>query len=125
MYILQGIINYIMTKLIKFEKKGVDFMKIRTKISISVIATALVSIFLVVGPILFYSAKDIKQDSEGIVTKLMQEEALKVENALNEVKINVNNAENLILSTVNIERIRASQGELDNYENEIKPILME
>ena len=27
MYILQGIINYIMTKLIKFEKKGVDFMK--------------------------------------------------------------------------------------------------
>ena len=122
MYILQGIINYIMTKLIKFEKKGVDFMKIRTKISISVIATALVSIFLVLGAILFYSAKDIKRDSEGIVIKLMEEEALKVENTLNEVKINVNNAENLILSTVNIERIRASQGELDNYENEIKPI---
>lgn len=97
-------------------------MKIRTKISLSVIATALVSIFLVLGAILFYSAKDIKRDSEGIVIKLLEEEALKVENTLNEVKINVNNAENLILSTVDIERIRQSQEELDKYENEIKPI---
>lgn len=97
-------------------------MKIRTKISISVISTALISIFLVLGAILVYSGKDIKRDSEGIVIKLLEEEALKVENTLNEVKINVNNAENLILSTVDIEKIRKSQESLDQYEDEIRPI---
>ena len=97
-------------------------MKIRTKISMAVILTALISIFLVLGAIVFYSAKDIKRDSEGIVIKLLEEEALKVENTLNEVKINVNNAENLILTTIDIDRIRESQEALDQYENEIKPI---
>lgn len=94
-------------------------MKIRTKISLSVILTTLLSVFLILGAITIYSAKDIKKDAEGSVIRIIEEEALKVEGTLSIIKLNVDNFINLITSTADMNVITSSQEENDNYENTI------
>jgi methyl-accepting chemotaxis protein len=98
-------------------------MRIASKISLSVIATTLLSAVCIIGAIFMFVAGEIKEDAEKMVQRIMEGEAQKIEKTIYSVRYTVDNFENIIKTTMNLDEIKESQEKADQYENSIKVIL--
>jgi methyl-accepting chemotaxis protein len=106
----------------RLEKERIT-MRIASKISLSVIATTLLSAVCIIGAIFMFVAGEIKEDAEKMVQRIMEGEAQKIEKTIYSVRYTVDNFENIIKTTMNLDEIKESQEKADQYENSIKVIL--
>jgi methyl-accepting chemotaxis protein len=70
-----------------------------------------------------FVAGEIKEDAEKMVQRIMEGEAQKIEKTIYSVRYTVDNFENIIKTTMNLDEIKESQEKADQYENSIKVIL--
>lgn len=98
-------------------------MKIASKISLSVIATTMLSAICIIGAIFIFVAGEIKEDAESMVQRIMEGEAQKIEGTIYSVRYTVDNFENILKTSMNLNELMESQAKADAYENSIMDVL--
>jgi len=98
-------------------------MKIRTKISFSIIGSILVTSLILTGIITFQARNFLRNDAITIMNTITEAEAIKIERKIDNVKQVVENIINIYEKTLDLEKIRDNQELIDSYEDEVENLM--
>lgn len=98
-------------------------MKIRTKISFSIIGSILVTSLVLTGIITFQARNFLRNDAITIMNTITEAEAIKIERKIDNVKQVVENIINIYEKTLDLDKISGEQELIDSYENEVENLM--
>lgn len=98
-------------------------MKIRRKISFSIIGSILVTSLVLTGIITFQARNFLRNDAITIMNTITEAEAIKIERKIDNVKQVVENIINIYEKTLDLDKISGEQELIDSYENEVENLM--
>lgn len=98
-------------------------MKIRTKISLSIIGSILVTSLVLTGIISFQARIFLQNDAITIMNNITEAEAIKIERKVDNVQQLVENIINLYERTLSLDEIYGNQELIDKFEDEVENLM--